>query len=372
MKNYPANRLFSLDLLRGIDMFYLCVVSTILKPLIKLLGGSSKCQNFFCGHPWEGFTLYDLIMPLFIFMAGAAIPLALTKRMSNLNQQHGVWHHVWSRVGLLWVLGMLAQGDLAKLSFHSISPYNNTLQTIAFGYLVAAWVFTFRRQWVRYLIPCVLTVLYAIIVHFGGNYTIHGNVTYSVEMKILNSILPADNVQTANIVKYGYTWFLPSMMFPVITLCGCFSTELLLRRDLDDWHKAKTLAIGGVALLALGWLFKFMGIKMVKHIFTVSFTLQAIGYSILLLALLYVITDIYKLRRGTSLLIMFGQCALTAYLCESVFSGVCRSLADRLFCGIYDFFPASAGPLMHSIGFAVIVCLVVFYRWKSKQKKVAA
>ena len=32
-------------------------------------------------HYWGGFTAYDLIMPLFIFMCGAAIPLALPKRL---------------------------------------------------------------------------------------------------------------------------------------------------------------------------------------------------------------------------------------------------------------------------------------------------
>ena len=61
----PA-RLTSIDALRGFDMFYLAVGTTILTPLFTALGLGPGWERFFCSHPWEGFTLYDLIMPLFI------------------------------------------------------------------------------------------------------------------------------------------------------------------------------------------------------------------------------------------------------------------------------------------------------------------
>ena len=117
---YPEGRLFSLDLLRGLDMFYLAVVATILSPLFLALGADPVWGRFFCSHPWEGFTLYDLIMPLFIFMCGAAIPLALGRRMVGGRPAPGFWGHVWSRFALLWFLGMLAQGNLATLDIHRI------------------------------------------------------------------------------------------------------------------------------------------------------------------------------------------------------------------------------------------------------------
>ena len=37
-------------------------------------------------HPWGGFALWDIIMPLFIFMCGAAIPFALTRRLDENAQ----------------------------------------------------------------------------------------------------------------------------------------------------------------------------------------------------------------------------------------------------------------------------------------------
>ena len=359
---YPENRLFSLDLLRGIDMFYLAVVSAILNPLFTALGADPAWRTFFCSHPWEGFTLYDLIMPLFIFMCGAAVPFALGRRMVDGRPGPGYWRHVWSRFALLWVVGMLSQGRLETLSLHHISPYNNTLQTIAVGYVAAAYVMTIRSWAVRIAIPVALTVAYGLIVHLGGDYTLSGNVTQPFELKILNAFLPADNSQTEVIRRAGATWFLPSMMFPVITLAGAYSTELLRCKDLGEWRRALYLAVFGACSLAVGWALAFAGVKMVKHIFTVSFTLQAIGWSVLALAALFVVSDIWKVRKGTGLLLLFGQFALTAYVCESIFRKACFAVSDRVFIGFQQFVPKAYAPVVAAVGYALVVIAVVMVR----------
>ena len=101
---------------------------------------------------------------------------------------------------------------------------------------------------------------------------------------------------------------------------------------------------------------------MVKHIFTVSFTLQAIGWSVLLLAALYVLTDIWKLRRGLGLFILFGQFALTAYITGNAFRATVRSASDRVFEGVEHFFPPEYSPLLKGIGFAAVVVAVLLVR----------
>ena len=359
---YPEGRLFSLDLLRGLDMFYLAVVATILKPLFLALGAGPAWCRFFCSHPWEGFTLYDLIMPLFIFMCGAAIPLALGRRMVGGRPAPGFWGHVWSRFALLWFLGMLAQGNLATLDIHRISPYNNTLQTIAVGYVVAAWVMTLRSWSLRIAISVILTIAYGLFIHLGGDYTVEGNIARRAEVAFLNAFMPADNTATAGIAKGSYTWFVTSPMFPVITLAGSFSTVILSRKDLGEWSRAFRLFVLGVVSLVVGWTLAFAGVRMVKHIFTVSFTLQAIGWSQLLLAAFFVLTDIWKFRRGTGLLLLFGQFALTAYLCESVFRTVCFAASDRLFSGFARFFDPKWADMVRAVGFGLIVIAVVVIR----------
>ena len=363
-----GERLFSLDLLRGLDMMFLTVLVPLLMAADQVWGLPEGVKFFFYTHPWEGFTAYDLIMPCFIFMCGAAIPLSLERRIEKSGgaADAGYWKHVAGRFVMLWALGLLVQGRLTSFDLDKIRLYDNTLQTIAFGYLVAAVVMLIRPRWIQIAIPVLLTVAYGLIVHFGGDYTKDGNVTLPFELKILNSFLPADNAQTANISKYGYTWFLPSMMFPVITLAGYFSTRIL-QSALTPWKKAASLAVYGGGSLAVGWLLVPCGVKMVKHIFSVSFTLQAIGWSILLLALLYVLTDIWKCRKGTGWLLLFGQFALTAYVLEAIVRGTVTGLWARFFGGLNRFFPESWGALVSAVGYAIVIFVIMILRRRLAQ-----
>ena len=69
-------RLLSLDILRGADMFLLTVVGPFVQALDKAFGLPKGVLAQF-SHAWGGFTLWDIIMPLFIFMSGAAVPFAV-------------------------------------------------------------------------------------------------------------------------------------------------------------------------------------------------------------------------------------------------------------------------------------------------------
>ena len=79
--NPGSGRLESLDVLRGFDLFCL----TILCPLLWAFydtGHYSWLQPVmqqFSHVQWAGFALWDLVMPLFMFMAGVSVPFAFGK-----------------------------------------------------------------------------------------------------------------------------------------------------------------------------------------------------------------------------------------------------------------------------------------------------
>lgn len=360
--DYPESRLFSLDVLRGLDMFYLVVLEPVIYPLFPALGIPQTVTDFLCIHPWEGFAFIDLVMPLFMFMCGAAVPFALGRRLKDGRPGPGYWRHVWGRFAMLWILGMLIQGNLAEFNLHTISPYSNTLQTIAVGYVVAAALLPVRSWAVRIAVPVVLTIAYGLIVHFGGDYTQQGNVTVPFELRILNAILPADNTMTKAITEWGYTWFLPSLIFPVLALAGCHATEIL-RSKLGEWKKAGALFAFGAGSLFAGWVLSLCGVKVVKHIFSVSFTLEAIGWCVLALAVLFVVNDIWRIRRGFGVLLLFGQFALAAYVLRDLFNGALMSMSGRLFVGFRQFFPAAYGEAVIAAGSSVIL-IVLLCLWR--------
>jgi predicted acyltransferase len=344
-------RLYSLDMLRGLDMLLLVAIG----PIVRAADSAWHFSPAFMGqfkHGWECFTLWDIIMPLFIFMCGAAIPYALGRRLENGKAGWQFWKHVLVRVAMLWAVGMVVQGKLLSLDWHQMSPYSNTLQSIATGYLACACVMLIPSIKVRIAVPVACALVYTLMLAFGGDYTEFGNFAYKVDHAILSAILPADNPFVAK--PSFYTWFTTSLMFVAMTLSGYFATEIL-RGDGEKRVKAKRLFIYGGALEVVGWV-SSIWIPVIKPIFTLSFTAQAMGWCVIALAILYVLTDILMLRKGMWLVILFGQCALAAYLAGGFFRPVPAKLAEMLTQGFPHAFGAKAAmPLMN----ALVTCAII-------------
>lgn len=75
-------RLISLDALRGFDMFWIIGGATILESAAAMTGWpwlegrAGQLRN----AEWHGFTLFDLIFPLFMFLGGVSMPFFFAKR----------------------------------------------------------------------------------------------------------------------------------------------------------------------------------------------------------------------------------------------------------------------------------------------------
>ena len=352
-----STRLMSLDVLRGLDMLLLTAVG----PVVLAVQAGWNCfpEGFVrqFDHGWECFTLWDIIMPLFIFMCGAAMPLALEKRLSR---GRGVfWRHVLSRVALLWFLGCLVQGRLITLDPLRMSPYSNTLQSIAFGYLVVATVMSLGSRVMMFAVPIALTVGYALLLAVGGDYTQYGNLAFRIDHAILGWLLPAEN-EFVKTPSY-YTWFLTSAMFATMTFVGYHATQIL-RLDRPESQRVALLGGYGIGLLAVGcasepW------IPCIKPIYTLSFTAQAMGWCVLLLDVLYVLTDVLQVRRGLAPAVFFGRLALCAYFVSHFFRTVLASLAHLLGDGLVTLLPKSAAPLVICL-LTVASMVFVMFMWR--------
>ena len=304
-------RLMSLDVLRGLDTF--------LVPLLRWLGVPAGTVEFVANHPWEGFAAYDIIMPLFIFMCGAAVPFALGRRLTDDGRPTREFvRHVASRVALLWVLGLVAQGRLLEWNWMTWSPFNNTLQTIAAGYLMTALVMCLRPFWARVAVTAALPVGYAVFMAMGADYGRETNAAIVLEKQVLSVLCPAGSKAFST---NGYTWFATLPMFGFMCLCGSHATNVI-RSARSVGRKLGTLAAFGGGMLVLGSVAEGLGIPCIKHVFTFSFTLQAMGWCVLLLAFLYLLVDVAGLKRGWGLALLFGQTSLAAYLLGDVFASI--------------------------------------------------
>lgn len=111
-----SERLASLDILRGLDLFFLVGLEGVLHPLAKAID-TEGFQTFmwnFTHVDWQGFSPWDLVMPLFLFMSGVSIPFSMARFKNEANYSR-LFRRLLKRFVLLWIFGMMCQGNLLGL-----------------------------------------------------------------------------------------------------------------------------------------------------------------------------------------------------------------------------------------------------------------
>lgn len=144
-------------------------------------------------------------------------------------------------------------------------------------------------------------------------------------------------------------------MFAAMTFAGSFATEILRREDPAP-RKAGLLAGYGAAMLAAGWALS-PWVPVIKHIYTVSFSLQAMGWCVLALAALYALVDVAGFRRWTGLVELWGRTALTAYMAWNLFRPALKSAAGVFTGGLAHL----AGEKVAAFATAVLTVVLVHF-----------
>lgn len=106
---FLKKRLMSLDALRGFDILFLVGMSLILRALPNLSDHVvfSWLDNQSHHPDWHGFTLYDLIFPLFIFIVGVAMPFSFSSQMKNIDERGNLYTHIVFRTITLAIIGVV-------------------------------------------------------------------------------------------------------------------------------------------------------------------------------------------------------------------------------------------------------------------------
>ena len=341
-----SERLFSLDLLRGLDVFWLVIAQPLLEAANKTwtLPAWLRAQLV---HNWGVFSLFDFAQPLFIFICGAAVPFAIPKRLTPEGRPtREFWRHILARFALLWTCGMLIRGVLL-FDRTKFTPYSDTLQTIAAGYLFACLAMLIRSRWIRVALPFVLIVAYSMLCAFLGDWTQLGNFPRIVDERVFGFF---------GFKAKDFTYCLTTIAWAGIAMLGSLAAELL-KGTLPKWRKAGFLFCFSIASLALGYALETM-VPPIRHIYSPSFIAITMGYSIFSLALCYVLSDIFMVRRRMGLFLLFGQTALCAWMLHSFFWHGVAGVADRIIPGL----PVLLGTNRYQ-GFARIVVVSMLIIW---------
>jgi predicted acyltransferase len=141
----PAStRLVSLDALRGFDMFWILGADALFTTLAKVfdIAPLRLIADQLEHKEWDGFAFYDLIFPLFVFMAGVSIVFSLNRLIESGGRAAAV-KRVLGRGALLFVIALFYAGGLST-KWPDIRVLG-VLQRIALAYTGAGLLFCFFR-----------------------------------------------------------------------------------------------------------------------------------------------------------------------------------------------------------------------------------
>ena len=110
-----SQRLTSLDVLRGFDMFWILGADAFVYALNRM--SQSAPTKFLATQldhaEWEGFKFYDLIFPLFIFIMGVSTVFSLTKIIEREGRAAAM-KRVIIRGVLLFIIGLFYSGGFTN------------------------------------------------------------------------------------------------------------------------------------------------------------------------------------------------------------------------------------------------------------------
>jgi Uncharacterized conserved protein len=346
MKNTHSSskRLESLDALRGFDLFFLVALGPLMHSLARIANVEwlNESMWVFSHVSWEGFSPWDLIMPLFLFMSGISMPFSLS-RYKSISDKRPLLRRLAKRILLLWIFGMMCQGNLLALDPNTIYLYSNTLQAIATGYLITALLFLFTSRRTQIITAVVLLLVYWTAMQFitvdgygGGNYTPQGNLAEWIDNTVLGRFRDTAQVIDGKVVVadwYHYTWILSSLNFGVTVLTGLFA-GYIAKDKIEEKKKLKLYFGTGITMVIAGWLWNFQ-MPVIKTIWTSSMVLVSSGYCFLLMGLFYYWIDYKGHRSGITWLKVYGMNSIVAYMLANVVNFRC--IGESLFYGLEQY-----------------------------------
>lgn len=375
MNNTTSGRLISLDALRGFVMFWIMsgehIVHALAKaaPIPVFIWMSSQLHH----AEWNGITFYDMIFPVFLFVAGVSMPYSFEKKIQlsgvnsakdlPSNEKRKIYVSMLRRTCILLVLGFVVNGLLR------FDGFDNTRLASVLGRIGLAWFFAgiiylnfdIKKQLIWFfgiLIGYYVAMKWIPVPDFGaGILTKEG----SLEGYIDRLLLPG---------RLHSTVYDPEGIFstlPAIStaLLGVFTgTFLKAKSSFSINVKLLLMTLTAVVLIIAGLIWD-ISFPINKHLWTSSFVCFVGGFSILFFVFFYVIIDLFGFQKWAFPLILIGSNSILIYIAAEGLVDF-KYTADYVFGGLINFTPIDWQPFFAALSVTVVQLILLYFLYKKK------
>lgn len=306
-------RLYSLDALRGFDMFWIMGAEEIFHGLATATGLPfwNALSTQFTHPPWNGFHIYDLIFPLFLFLAGVSTPYSVGRELEKGKSRRQLMLRVVKRGLLLVLLGIIYNNGLQLRPISDIR-FSSVLGRIGIAYMLANIIYLYAKERTQIIWFAGLLLGYWLILKFTaapgfapGDLTKEGNFASFVDRTILPGRLSLGIHDTV-----GFFNNIPAIS---TALAGILVGTFLKTNSNSAARKAGILAALGMVSLMLAQLWN-LDFPINKNMWSSSFVLHTTGLSLLLLSLFYYIIDVRGYKNWAFFFKVIGMNSILVYM----------------------------------------------------------
>ncbi len=306
-------RLYSLDALRGFDMFWIMGAEEIVHALANATGSSfwNGFSNQLTHPAWNGFHFYDLIFPLFLFIAGVATPYSVGRELEKGKTRQQLLMRVIKRGLILVLLGVIYNNGLQIKPFSEVR-IPSVLGRIGLAYMFANIIYLYTKERAQMIWFGALLIGYWLLLKFtaapgfaAGDLTMQGNFASYIDRSIIPGHLylgihdPEGLMSTIPAIGTG--------------LLGIMTGNFLKNSSVKPQTKALRLAILGIIFLGLAQLWN-LDFPINKNLWTSSFVLNVGGYSLLLLSIFYYVIDVLGYQKWAFYFKVIGMNSILIYM----------------------------------------------------------
>ena len=352
MKN---ERLVSIDALRGFDMFWIMGGDFLFRSFRQIYDCSftTELETQIDHVPYEGFHFYDLIFPLFLFIVGISISLALPRTIEK-DGKNSALKHIVIRSVLLFALGIFYMGGISN-GIDNIY-LAGVLQRISVAYLFGAIIFCYANDRTLIIITVALLLgYYAILVlvpvpGFGVPSFEQGkNLAHFIDQWLPGQKFEGTILSTLGAVGN--------------VLIGVLVGNFIKIKSFPQQKKVYTLLIAGFISLISGYIWGIW-FPIIKLLWTSSYVLVACGYGLIMLAIFYQVIEIWKYQKWAQPFIWIGMNSIAIYIATSIMNF--RKLSQRFIGGEIKDWLGNYHELLTSLITLVFVFWLAGFLYKKK------